>query len=272
MSKVTFSDPYAPVEIEPIMTSEGLETKRQIIKVRDDEGKLQPVSDVSRDYQVITNEAAFQIVQDVQSRSEYTWQEMKNFFDGKRYYHYSMSEQEVGKVNNGISRTVRVGILAKNSYDGSCRFGIQLFMAMYECTNQFIHPNMFGNFLMRHTQGAEGGNLLNAEDAAQQISRGAGTMVQMLPAIQSLKKSDPLSLSLLQQAQQGVAIAPSKWGSVLSNIEADNEWGLLNAMTFVASHELAGGASLRAGESIGRFFLDKREGEVAEARKTAKSN
>jgi len=253
-------DPFASVEIEPVLTSEGIETKRSIVKVKDDEGKFQPVSSVSSGYQLITNEQAQQVVTDVQTRSRFTWQELRpTFFDGKRFLSYYMSEENIGKVSNGIKRTMRVGMLARNSYDGSCRFGIQMFMAMLECSNQFIHPNLFGSFLLRHTTGEGGSNMLDPEDAAEQISRQANVMLELAPAIGAMKESGVLTIDDLRDAKQKVAIAPTKWGNVLDHIEADNRFGLMNALTYVASHDIDGMASVRAGESIGRYFLDNDE-------------
>lgn len=260
MKANTQFNPFNSVEVEPVLTAEGIETKRSIVKVRDNEGVLQPVSSVSAGYQLITNEQAQQVVEDVQTRSKFTWKELRpTFFDGKRFLSYYMSEESIGEVNNGIKRTMKVGMLTRNSYDGSCRFGIQMFMAMLECSNQFIHPNMFGSFLLRHTTGDGGANLLDPEDAAEQISRQAGVMLEVAPAIGAMKKSGVLTVADLREAKAKTSIAPTKWGSVLDHIESDSKFGLMNAMTFVASHEIDGMASVRAGESIGRYFLDNDE-------------
>ena len=260
MAQPKFSDPFTPVEFEPIMTREGQETNRQIIKVKDDEGILQPISDVSRGYQLITNETALQIVHDVQTRSKFSWAEMTTpTFDGKRFVANFMSEDEIASIKDGVSRSMRVGLRISNSYDGSCRFGIQLFVAFMECLNQFHSANQFGNFLLRHTSGDGGTNLLDAEDAAAQISRCAGVMLDTAPVFKSLVDSGPLTFQNLIHAKQNVDLPPTRWGDVLDRIETDSQWGLLNGMTFVATHNLSGGGSLRSGESIGRYYLQNDE-------------
>jgi hypothetical protein len=161
---------------------------------------------------------------------------------------------------------MRVGLRISNSYDGSCKFGIQLFVAFMECLNQFHSANQFGNFLLRHTSGEGGGNLLDADDAAAQIGRCAGVMIDTAPMFKTLVESGPLTLQDLVNAKANVEISPTRWGDVIDNIETDSQWGLLNGMTYVATHKVPGVGSLRAGESIGRYYLQGNE-VAATARK-----
>jgi len=267
-----FSDPFAAVETEPILTSEGRETNRQIIKVKDDDGLFQPVSDVSRGYQLITNETALQIVQDVQTRSKFSWSEMKKpEFTGQRFSAYYMSEEPIASIKNGIERTMKVGLLVRNSYNGSCKFGIQLFLAFMECLNQFHSANQFGNFLLRHTSGEEGNNLLDADDAAAQIGRCAGVMIETAPLFKELVESGPLTLGDIRGAKKQITeLTSTKWGEVIDNIETDSQWGLLNGLTYVATHRLEGDGSLRVGEAIGRYYLQ--DSETAKSARSSKSD
>lgn len=256
--KVT--DPFA--EVKTIIPSiEGRASlSKQCIMVKDDKGVFQEAGWVSPDYNLIPNERAHGILDDICTRSKFGFHQMRpDFFDGKRYVAYRMSDEPLFEIKNGLSRTGKVGIACLNSYDGSTALRIQMFVAFLECLNQNHYGNRFGNFSIKHIINGDGEGDVNFGDALEQIQLGANRLMNAAPLFQRLTSVD-LDMDLLRAAKAATDLGDSHWGAVIDHIETDSAWGLQNAMTNVASHKLKGIRSIQVGNSIGEAFLNEETG------------
>jgi hypothetical protein len=247
------TDPFTPVALEK-MTVGGEEVPKLAVMVKDDLGKFQLASAVSPGYQLISNEVAQNVMDDIMTRSNQTWHKHSSLWDGRRFSAAYFNDEEIMSVGSGeAQRSLRLGIQLRNSYDGSCSMGIEMFICAYECKNQFFQRNRFGNFVIRHT--TDGGNAdWDVEDAIQQISLGGEGLLQLAPRFEEMTKK-PMTLPLLQGAVNKDLVPFGKWADVLKGIEEETEWGLYNALTSIATHNIKGFGSLSSGQKIGEHFL-----------------
>lgn len=256
MPTIKTTNPYAEVElVTPQINGRDMET-RQVVMVKDDEGVYQESGVVSKGYQLIKNELAHGILEDIVTRSGEPFHDLRGaHWDGKRYVEYKMSDRSLFEVQrNGVNRTAKIGIALQNSYDGSCALRVQMFIALLECSNQCIESNLFGSFSLKHQIGGNGEGLINVEDAVSQIGEGAQRLIAAAPVMERLGDI-PLTLDMLKLARRETKLAEGHWGRVIDRTESDTAWGLYNALTSVASHDVAGNNGLTIGNNIGRLFL-----------------
>jgi hypothetical protein len=171
-------------------------------------------------------------------------------FDGKRYLHHFVTEDKISEIRNGHTHEIRLGAMLYNSYDGSSKFGMELFIVNMSCTNQYVSRNRFGYFSIRHDHGQN----IDISDASQQLVLGAEKAIKIVPRIEDLQKLSLQSTDIVE-AKRSVSIPQTKWGDVLDHIEYGTWYGLYQAMTWVTSHEMTGMSSISAGTSCTEWAL-----------------
>ena len=253
-----FTNPYADVQVSPIMVQGETMSNKLAVQVRadDDTWSAKP-SVVSTGYSVITNSEARDCGHDIMTRSPYTWRGLKTHWDGKRYIGYHLTNEKIAQIDtDGEPHPIHLGLMIRNSYDGSSIFGIQLFVANMVCLNQYQDRNRFGYFAIRHTE-----RNWDFSDALSQIGHGAQRAIEIAPRIQALQNT-PLTMGLLQGAHRAIEMPKTKWGEVLTALDADvnrghsgTAYGLFQALTFVSTHQLDGMSTLRVGESVMQWAL-----------------
>ena len=254
---INVSNPYTEVDLQRLSTKYGEVPKYEVL-VKDDKGDWNAVNTVSEGYQLIKNELVSNVIEDIKTRSGYEWHPLKDkFFDGKRYMEYWMSDNDITtiKAKGGFNRTMKIGLMGLNSYDGSSSFRLLMFMCALECSNQFISQNRFGSFILRHLVNKDGSNEFNVQDACERISTGAQELITFAPMLKKLQ-SKTLELKDFQYAKTSTEMPRSRWGDVLDKIEHDSVWGLYNALTDVASNNMQGLQSLSINEQIGQAYLE----------------
>lgn len=258
MSKSSFSNPFAPVDTQPVHVA-GQEVSKIAVRVQDDNGEHQVSGILGRDYNLISNQLAYDTASDVFTRSDLNWQTLVDYrgkerihFDGKRYIHHFITGEPIEQV---CGQPCHLGALLYNSYDGSSRFGFELFLCNMHCTNQYISRNKFGFFAIRHT--SNGQIHFDINDATAELADGAQRAIAVAPRISQLSEI-PLTLEHLTAARQKTAIPASKWGDVLDQLakEDGTAYGLFQALTFTATHKLSGLSAISTGASITDFALD----------------
>ena len=254
-----FTDPFAPLQVSPITVGGETMQNKIAIQVKADDGSwsLKP-SVVSTDYTVITNAEARDCVDDIMTRSQYSWRPLKQHWDGKRYIAYHLTNEKITTLarDGKTPHDIHLGMMMRNSYDGSSIFGIELFIANMACTNQYTARNLFGSFAIRHNN-----REWDFNDALQQIGRGAQNAISVVPKL-SMLTSMPLTPVHIIEAHKHTKIPTSKWGEVLGALDTDVEdsgklYGLFQAMTYVTSHKMDGLSSLRAGESVMQWVVPR---------------
>ena len=223
--------------------------------VNDDNGEPKLSGILSKDYNLIKNSAAKDIGDNIKSRSDYLWEELKCFWDGKKYAHYYISTEPVTEIENGGTHPIHLGIMLRNSYDGSSCFGLEIFACNMQCANQYISRNRFGFFAIKHTDN----EAINIEDAVTNIGIGAQRLIEVAPKIGELRHK-ALSVDDIRSAKKNTSIPNSRWGDVIDKLGdgESNKFGLFQAMTNVASHKMTGFNSITVGNTITEHFLSTR--------------
>ena len=250
-----FSNPFAEVKQEPVEVG-GDKVSKIGVRVQDDEGNWQLAGIQSAGWSLIKNSIAKDVGDNIMSRSPYDWEELKILWDGKKYAHYFITKQTVAEINAGGSeenvRDIRLGMMMRNAYDGSGKFGMEMFACDYECTNQFVSRKRFGYFAIYHSEQ----DSWKIDDALQNLQIGAENLIAIAPRIQQLAET-PLETQHLISAYKNTKIPQSKWGEVIErlSIEQATLFGLYSALTYITSHQLKGFNAITVGDTITEHML-----------------
>jgi hypothetical protein len=259
MKKAIFSDPFAPVETQPVKVAGQTIASRIAVRVKDDDGNYQVQGILGKDYQLLPNRKVRDIAEDIMSRAPDNlggFEPLKTLWDGKHYVDYFASRNPISTTNGQHSPLqLKCGLMVWNSYDGTRKVGFEVFALNPVCTNQYHSRNRFGFFAWRHDPDEAG--KIDVDEALQNISVGVGNIIKVAPVIQTLKEK-PLDLKLLQDAKRQTTLPKTIWGEVLDQLagEEANAFGLFQAMTHITSHELTGLSALAAGTSVTEYFLN----------------
>jgi len=248
------TNPFTEVNLEPVQVA-GQEVAKTAVTIKDDDGNIQLAGIQGPEYQLITNHQVRDFIDDLTSRSQDTFRPLKTIWDGKRFATMHISENRIASYSNGHERGLFVGIMGRNSYDGTSMFGLEMFAFDIECANQFHHRNRFGYFAIRHTPDAR--NKFDVNDALQNLSAGAQSIIEAAPVIQSLR-TKPLNHQLLIETKQKTDVPTSRWGAVLDQLgkEEDNAFGLFQALTNVTTHNMSGFSGVQSNNSVCQYFLN----------------
>jgi len=252
MKASTFSSPFAPVELQKVTVGGKVISSKLAIRVQDDDGNFQLQGFVSKDYQLMSNRKVYDIAEDIMSRAPESvggFNHLKTLFNGKHFVAFFASRHPV--VSMGLD--LHIGLMTWNSYDGSRKVGFEVYALNPTCTNQYHSRNRFGFFAWRHSSVDQ----VDQTDALDGIAKGITNVMAVAPAIRDLQ-GVPLTRQLLIETKHNVAMPQSKWGEVIDQLgkEPDNAFGLFQALTNVASHQVTGMSAIAAGTSITDWFLN----------------
>jgi hypothetical protein len=294
-TEVINADPYCTVDLEPV---EGLKNMNVVRLFNPDTQTMEPIAGKgaihAEGYKLVTNEKVHQLVQDVLTRSDQPFEPMPGLtgsktgihtWDGKRFSARWMLPNVRSRVTDpGATEAARnvpmhLGVEAINSYDGSCKVGIQFFAMSMACNNQFYSQNLLGGFTFRHYERSGEGTLdSDIDDAMGLIGQAAERFIDVAPLLQKMADTplsqmggenatnldgylavrselagtwkpsyDPYVLD--EMSNTGVTKA---LGASAQTAHCNNMWGLLNAYTAVSTHKIGG----FNGVNLGRIATD----------------
>lgn len=259
-TKLITKDPFTDVVLQRVQAG-GEELRQQAIMVKDDEGRfIHNGAIVGPEYTLVPNSICRDVLDDVMSRSKYEWTAMLTNWNGKQFQQLFHTTTAITEIANGGSHPIHVGLMIRNSYDGTMAFGFEIFAMNMICQNQYIQRNRFGYFSMRHTPGEAGSWDVN--DALENVGIGAEKIIQIAPRIELLR-SEPLTTTRLLETKAGVNIPNSNWGHVLDRLQAEeeNRFGLYQALTAVCTHDIGGFTGSKYNNEVGNLFLGENGGE-----------
>lgn len=253
-----YTNPFTDVKLDKVSAG-GVEINKVSVMVKDDEGSYQCAGVMGSGYNLITNEFAKDTLDDIKTRSGYNWKSLKSFFDGRKYVEHFITKEKITSLHNGKEQALHLGIMGRNSYDGTGAYGIELYACNQVCLNQYYSRNLFGYFAIYHTDSQS----YLIDDAVQQISVGANKLIEVAPMIQSMR-SEKLTTKLIYSVKAGLKenkseLPQSKWGDVLDRlaVEEATKFGLYQALTYVISHQLKGLNSISIGNGITDVMVGK---------------
>lgn len=250
---MSFSNPYADVTMEKV-TVAGQEVPKMAVMVKDDDNNQVLSGMHGVDYDLIPNAMARDVADDVMSRSGKQWDNLKTLWDGKRYINYWYTKDALVEVKNGANYPLHLGMMIRNSYDGSSVFGMEFYIMNAICTNQFIYRKAMGFFVIKHT-GNEG---FDIQDAIGSIGSGAQKLIDIAPAYREMTRID-LNLDHIKKANELELVPNNQWGNVIEQLRAEPDagkmFGFYQALTFVSSHKMTGLSAIKHGNGITEHFM-----------------
>jgi len=249
------TDPCCPVKLEPV-TVAGAEVPKLAVMVQDDKEQWRLSGMVSESYNLVPNEKVMQIADDIMTRSPYNWSPFGNekrtlgrHWDGRKFIQTFWTDETAFKVKGKLTRTARIGLMIRNSYDGSSVFSMEFCLCFLECLNQFVHRNRFGSFVIRHS-----GSDFDVDDAILQVGEGGERLMAFAPHLEGLQEK-PIGIPDVARFVKQDLIPKSKIDRLLDKIEDETEWGLMQAATDVVTHDCTGLRSFGHHQKIGEHFL-----------------
>lgn len=255
VKKSEFIDPYADVDIQPVHVG-GRECDKIAVRVKDSRGEYQVAGILSTGYQLFKNSIVRDVAHDIQSRSGMQWMPLKTIWDGKKYADYWYSENPITSIQNGADYQFHLGMMVRNSYDATSRFGLEFYIMNAICTNQFIARKLMGYFAIKHT----GNESFDVEDALMAVQNGANNLIKVAPRIKAFLSYD-ISMDDVIAASRAGIIPSSHWGTALDvlgkEIDCEKVFGLYQACTYVTSHKMNGFSSIATGDGVSEYFFGK---------------
>lgn len=254
-TKVIFSDPFTEVVERPLYADSVLSSRRAIL-AKDRDGEFREVGVVAGGYQLIHNTLALDIISDIQSRTDFNWRTLKTVWPadkGNKFIQLDVSERKIDTFDhNGQTNEMYLGMMTRNSYDGSTAFGFELFLFNMLCANQYINRNRFGYFSIRHDDNRS----FDILDSVRSVHDGVQRAIETAPRFRSLQ-SRSLDVNGLVGIRHDLdkSMPGHGWGETLKRLDGDTEWDLYQAMTNFLSHERDGLSSFRQNDQITGYFL-----------------
>lgn len=252
MPKSTYSDPFVTAKIAPVQVA-GNDVEKIGVTLADDQGMEHCVGILSKDYNLVQNSTARDLALDVMSRTDYGWKEIKTIWNGKQFIQTYATVEPLTQIGNESTTIypIHAGIMIRNSYDGTGRFGFEFFAMNQLCQNQYISRNRFGYFAFRHTKLG-----FDLDDAIMNVQLGSDRLLEIAPKINELRSTE-LTANHLLKAKQNTTVPQSKWGDVIDQLanEEGTVFGLFQALTYVATHQLTGYTAITIGDSITNHIL-----------------
>jgi len=185
-----------------------------------------------------------------------SWKQLKTLWDGKKYVDYFYTENPISEIKNGTTYPLHLGMMLRNSYDGSSKFGMEFFIMNQICMNQYIARKTMGYFAIRHT----GSNNFDVNDALQNVSLGATRLTQLAPRLEHMV-SKKLEIADITAAAASDLIPGGHWGTALETLQKEVDFGtvfgLYQALTFVTSHKMTGFSAINKGDAVTEYFFSK---------------
>ena len=139
--------PFATVELQPLLRSNGEESSRVAVVV-DPEGKKLEAGVMSRDYKLISNQVISDVAHELLDRTGLPFEEHKILWDGRRFKQQFLIEGMETEVQ--VGDVVALMLCAQNSYEGSLMAGMSFEMLRVACSNGLCISHVLGSFSLKH--------------------------------------------------------------------------------------------------------------------------
>jgi hypothetical protein len=144
-------DPYADVEVTELAARDGMTSGARSVRIADSEADTgwREAGIVSPNYLLVRNRDAQSMAHAIADRSGLPFREHRTIFDGKRY-------ALVLTATEGVTEQVRVGdvlglgLMLRNSYDGSERLSASVIVYRLLCGNGMVAGQLFHRVAFRH--------------------------------------------------------------------------------------------------------------------------
>ena len=128
-------DAFLPISKVPLITDLGGYSKAHSIRLEKD-GKEVEMGVVGKDYLLVANDKLMDVAQEIMGVSGMDFIAEKKFFNGKQFrYVWRINDAGLQVEVPEIGDIMSVAMMINNSYDGSLKAGIQVFLMRLSCLN-----------------------------------------------------------------------------------------------------------------------------------------
>ncbi|GAB5519479.1 MAG: hypothetical protein RhofKO_17300 [Rhodothermales bacterium] len=196
---------------------------------------------LSPDYLLVNNHELKTMAEEVARATGFTWQPQREFFDGTRYLYSLTTSDLVADVVPGD--TISLGILAKQSYDGTQRAAVEMYAERLVCANGMRVKDGLFSFAFEHRR-LEGEH---TESWRAELARASYQLrhvgVRFEQFVQRLRMLRAVAVGHEEMHRFTGALPKSfpvtTYGEIVRRFYAHEEptaFGLLNACTWVTWH------------------------------------
>jgi hypothetical protein len=127
--------PYAPIEKTPLYAADDMKSRGYSVRVQNEEAETgwSEISTVSEDYLLVPNREVRNMALEIARASPFEWSEEKVRFDGKRFSYALVADGDSYAREVTPGDVVNLGLLFRNSYDGSLKLSASMFAFRLIC-------------------------------------------------------------------------------------------------------------------------------------------
>ena len=234
-------NPYAEIEKVPLFASDRMRSRGYSVRLEDAArpSGWSEVGVVSADYLLVPNREVRAIAEEIARRSGEAWHETRTFFDGKRYAYALTTRSETLHAEVREGDYVGLGMFFENSYDGSRKLAVSLYVNRVVCSNGLIAPKHFAQMRFKHDASGQGWEE-EVRRALALVDTGRGSLASFARAAERMAKKPLGTEELAELRSEYLRRLPvTLWGKIMDRYLLEEEptaWGLLNAGTNVTWH------------------------------------
>lgn len=193
---------------------------------------------LSPDYLLVNNAELREMAEAVAQRIGYGWTPRQEYFDGTRYKYFLTSDDLKLEVAQGDA--VRLGIYARQAYDGSQRASVQVYAERLVCHNGMIVKDELFDFTFRHRTADAQDWQAELDRASYQLRNLSVNFERFVGKLARLREIPIGNTELVGFTERiGGGFPVSTYGEIMRRFFTHEEataFGLLNACTYVTWH------------------------------------
>ncbi|GAB5519707.1 MAG: hypothetical protein RhofKO_19580 [Rhodothermales bacterium] len=214
------------------------------VQIQDADGHWHLASSKGRllapDYLLVPNHELKAMAEEVAAASRFSWQPQREFFDGTRYLYSLVTSDLTAEVTEGD--VIRLGLLAKQSYDGTQRAAVEMYAERLVCANGMRVKDGLFSFAFEHRVNQRASEVWRIElkRASYQLRHIAVRFEQFVQRLRMLRavRIDHEEMRRFTEALPK-SFPATTYGEIVRRFYAAEEataFGLLNACTWVTWH------------------------------------
>ena len=217
--------PFAPVELQPLLTADGDKTNRCAV-ILDPDGIREQVGVVSNDYKLISNRAVIDAAEEIIRNTDLQFKDHHTMWNGKQFRRRYILPDLVREVQ--VGDVVALALDIRNSFNGSLTVGIAFNMLRLECENGLICCSLLGGFALKHLGDKNFETELNL--ASESILNLGQRLDNILPVFSEMTRKG-MDRADIQQFFRKTDLPMSSRAKIFDSIVDDSQWAVYNSAT-----------------------------------------
>ncbi len=225
-------DPFTPIETVPTSPlGGGAPTAHRVYLTGVPDGRdRRLVGTIPAQKLLLSNQEIRAMAQEITGQSPWDWAPKTTFFDG-RHLAYSLVTEDCS-ADVDAENPLSLGLLFRNSYDGSWEPGMQLFTYRWTSTTGLLHPQHFGELCF--LCGPSNGGWSAERRRVEQYMETAGSKLEQLSRrCRSLQREPVGASDLAGLRRRPLAQLPRRlWSRLVDRYLHSSDltaWGLLTS-------------------------------------------